>query len=85
MESIEIKIKEASYRIIRNGLDNSMFSVFNHATCHIIKKLDTGNWRAIEHRFGADFIPVTEIGEAIDSYYQSWQIPSGELPGAAVA
>ena len=66
-------------------MDNTIFSVFNHATCYIIKKLNNGGWRAIEHRFGADGLPVKEIGEAIDNFYQSWQIPSGEIPGAAVA
>jgi len=85
MESFEVIIKEEQFRIIRNSLDNSTFSVFNYATCHIIKKNELGKWNAIEHRFGTDTLPMNEIGEAIDSYYNSWQIKAGEMPGTTKA
>lgn len=70
MESFEIIIKEETFRIIRNIPDKYTFSVFNHATCHIIKKNDFGIWKAVEHRFGADSLPLDEIGEAIEKYYK---------------
>jgi hypothetical protein len=69
MEAIELEIKGESYRIIRNSQDSYAFSVFNYATCHIIKKNDFGIWKAIEHRFGTDNLPIDEIGEAIDKHY----------------
>ena len=73
MESIEILIKDQTFRIIRNSPDNSTFSVFNYATCHIIEKNDSGIWKAIEHRFGKDNLPLNEIGEGIEKYYNDPQ------------
>ena len=66
MESFEIKIKDQSYKIIRLTPDDYTFSVFNYTTCHIIKKNDSGQWEGIKHRFGLEFLPLTEIGNAID-------------------
>jgi hypothetical protein len=71
MESIEILIKDETFRIIRNSDDNNTFSVFNYATCHIIKKNDFGIWKAVEHRFGTDTLPLDEIGDAIDKHYDT--------------
>ena len=69
MESFEAIVKEETYKIICNIPYNQTFSVFNYATCHVIKKSDSGIWKAIEHRFGRDNLPLNEIGEAIERYY----------------
>jgi hypothetical protein len=77
MDTFEVIIKEESYRIIRNGTDNYTYNVFNYATCYIIKKNDFGIWKEVEHRFGADGLPIDEIGEAIEKHYQLMEINSG--------
>ena len=82
MESFEITINEEPFRIIRSGMDNTIFSVFNHAACHIIKKNENDTWSRVEHRFGVEIIPLKEIGKAIDHYYKSWQLSVGEMPKA---
>ncbi|MBB3059010.1 hypothetical protein [Mucilaginibacter gotjawali] len=68
METFEVNIQNESFKVSKNTPGNS-FSVFNHATFHVIKKNDFGVWRAIQHRFGKENIPIDEIGDAIDSYY----------------
>ncbi len=71
MESFEITIKDEIFKIVRNNNDNFTFGVFNHSTFHIIKKNYWGNWEIVEHRFGTSGIPLNEIGQAIDEYYNS--------------
>ena len=68
METFEVNIQNESFKVSKNAPGNS-FSVFNHATFHVIKKNDFGVWRTIEHRFGKENIPTDAIGDAIDSYY----------------
>jgi hypothetical protein len=77
MEAFEVIIKEETYRVIRNGEDNYTFSVFNYATCHIIRKNDFGIWKVVEHRFGAEGLPIDEIGDAIEMHYK-------ECPAASI-
>lgn len=69
MESFDLSIKEETFRVIRNNADNYSFSVFNYATCHIIEKNNSGVWKAVQHRFGRDSLPLNEIGEGIEKYY----------------
>jgi hypothetical protein len=69
MGSFEIIIKQETYLIAPNSSDNYSFIVFNHTTCHIIKKNENGFWEAIQHRFGTEHLPLIEIGHAIDKYY----------------
>jgi len=69
MLSFEIIIKEETYVISHNSSDDCTFIVFNHTTCHIIKKNENGFWEAIQHRFGTEHLPLNEIGNAIDSHY----------------
>ncbi|WP_428328945.1 hypothetical protein [Mucilaginibacter sp.] len=71
MKTIEIKIKNETFKVIPTEGDGFIFSVFNHTTFHIIKKNDFGIWTTVEHRFGAETLPIDEIGEAIDNYYTS--------------
>lgn len=68
METFEVNIQNEPFKVSKNDTGNS-FSVFNHATFHVIKKNDFGVWRSIEHRFGKENIPADAIGDAIDSYY----------------
>jgi len=70
MDSFEVIIKEQKFRAIHNKTDNFTFSVFNHSTCHVIKKNNFGIWKGVEHRFGADNLPLDEIGEAIEKHYK---------------
>jgi len=70
MESFEVIIKNETYRIIRDSPGNCIFSVFNYATCHIIQRNDFGIWKKVEHRFGADNLPIDDIGEAIENHYR---------------
>jgi hypothetical protein len=72
MEAFEVVIKDETYRVIRNGEDNYTFSVFNYATCHIIRKNDFGIWKAVEHRFGTENLPIDEIGDAIEMHYKEY-------------
>jgi hypothetical protein len=53
---------------MRSGLNKSSFNVFNHSTFHVIERKPPGIWEIVEHRFGKEDIPLTEIGEAIDHY-----------------
>jgi hypothetical protein len=70
MESFEVIVNAETYRIICNNPDNCTFSVFNYATCHVIKRNEAGIWNAVEHRFGTDNLPLKEIGKAIDKYHK---------------
>ena len=79
MESFEITVNEQSYKVSRNTIDDAFFNVFNHATYHIIQKNENGDWVALEHRFGTEKFPLRQAGQAIDSYYSSWQIKSDEF------
>jgi hypothetical protein len=70
MESFQIIIKKETYKITRSSDNNDdFFSVFNYATCHVIKRNVYGKWEAVKHRFGSEYLPLKEIGEAIDKYY----------------
>ncbi|CAN5128444.1 hypothetical protein BH09BAC6_BH09BAC6_10950 [soil metagenome] len=69
METFEIIINQESFKISRKNTDNQVFNIFNHTTCHIIKKNRSGKWEKVVHRFGSDILPLKEIGEAIDRYY----------------
>lgn len=80
MDSFEIIIKEETFRIIRSGPENDIFSVFNHATCHIIKKNSFGIWKSVEHRFGTDSLPIDEVGEAIEKHYKDFDAAAGNAP-----
>jgi|GEM_PF-2680148 len=73
MEYFEIEIGAETYKIIPNNVYNNSFSVFNHATCHTIEKNSFGVWRDVHHRFGAENIPINELGEAIDIHYSTLQ------------
>jgi len=73
MDSFEVIIKEETYKIIRTTTDDYTFSVFNYATCHIIRKNDFGIWKEVEHRFGADSLPLEDIGDAIEKHYSQLQ------------
>jgi hypothetical protein len=70
MESFEIIGNQEKYKIVRFTAFETVFSVFNYSTCHIIKKNETGKWIAIEHRFGREHIPLNEIGQVIDSRFE---------------
>ena len=74
MESFEVNVNNVSFRIISNCGEYPSFSVFNHATCHVIMKNDYGEWVAIQHRFGADNLPLFDIGEAIENYYAAMNL-----------
>lgn len=76
MESFEIIINNENFKIIRNKPEGKTFSVFNYATCHIIKKNDLGEWKTVEHRFGADNLPLNDIGDAIDRHYNTLLVNS---------
>ncbi|HEY4325223.1 MAG TPA: hypothetical protein VGN20_14595 [Mucilaginibacter sp.] len=69
MDSFEIIAKEDIYKIIHHSDSDDTFVVFNHATCHVIKRNTSGNWEAVGHRFGTAYVPVKEIGAAIDEYF----------------
>jgi len=70
MESFDIALNKETYVIVYNNSDDYSFTAFNHKTCHIIKKNDDGIWEEVEHRFGAVFFPLSEIGAAIDDHYE---------------
>lgn len=74
MDLFEITVKKQSYKINRDVKRTSIFTVFNYATCHVIKKNNFGTWEEVEHRFGLDGLPVAEIGDAIDQHYHSWPL-----------
>ena len=69
MEAFEVTVKKQSYRIIRDSYNDGTFNVFNHNTCHIIRKNSWEVWERVEHRFGTEDLPVSEIGDAIDKHY----------------
>jgi hypothetical protein len=71
MESFEIIIKKETYKITRSSSENidDFFNVFNYTMCHIIKRNAYGKWEKVKHRFGSEYLPLKEIGEAIDKYY----------------
>lgn len=69
MEAFEVTVKKQSYKIIRDSYNDGTFNVFNHNTCHIIRKNNWEVWECVEHRFGAGDLPVSEIGDAIDNHY----------------
>ena len=69
METFEIIGKDQAYKVIRDGQQRDLFSVFNYTTFYIIKKNDFGGWETVEHRFGWHGLPVTEAGNEIDKYY----------------
>lgn len=71
MQSFEVTINAETYRIVPGTPDSRSFSLFNHSTCHVIKKNEAGIWYDIQHRFGKDEIPLQEIGAAIDRYYNT--------------
>ena len=70
MDSFEVLVNDQNYRIVRNTTRDCIFNVFNHAMCHVIKKKENGILVAIQHRFGAEHLPLVEIGYAIDNYYR---------------
>jgi hypothetical protein len=69
METFEVIVKERSYKIIRDHYHRELFNVFNHTTYYIIKKFESGSWVSVEHRFGLSGLPIDEIGDEIDKYY----------------
>jgi hypothetical protein len=79
MESFEIIINDEIYVIVHNGPEMYTFTVFNYATCHVMKKCDSGKWEAIEHRFGIDYLPLNELGEAIDQHYIQQKLRAGNI------
>jgi hypothetical protein len=81
MEAFEVVIKQETYRVIRNSGDNYTFSVFNYATCHVIGKNDFGVWKTVEHRFGAENLPLDEIGDAIEMHYKEYSLASIQEAG----
>lgn len=83
MESFEIIIKKETYKIIRSSSDNNddFFSVFNYATCHVIKRNVYGKWEPVKHRFGMEYLPLKEVGEAIDKHYSLQQQDKWPLKG----
>lgn len=81
MSTIEVIIKDQTYRIICNDADNYTFSVFNYATCHIITKNNFGIWKRVRHLFGTEIIPIDEIGDLIDKEYTPWPVIDVQPPG----
>ncbi len=73
MESFDITVNRETYVIVYNNSDDYSFTVFNHKTCHIIKKNDDSIWEEVEHRFGAALFPLSEIGEGIEKHYNDPQ------------
>lgn len=71
MESFEVTVRQESYKIIHDSSNSKLFSVFNHATFHIIEKSNSGKWTTVKHRFGKEMLPVSEIGAAIEMYNQN--------------
>lgn len=69
METFEIIVKDKSYKVIRDSDDSALFSVFNHATFYVIKKNEHCYWEKVEHRFGWDNLPISDVGRQIDLYY----------------
>jgi hypothetical protein len=69
METFEVIVKDNPYKIIRDPDHRELFSVFNHATFYTIRKGIFGNWELVAHRFGPDELPIEEIGDEIDRYY----------------
>ncbi|MDB5006408.1 MAG: hypothetical protein JWP45_801 [Mucilaginibacter sp.] len=74
MEIFEVKIKEDTFKISRDNPECYKFSVFNHATFHVIQKNDFGIWKDVGHRYGSEHIPIDEIGEAIENHYRLYAI-----------
>jgi len=75
MDSLELVIKGESYKVIRDKARRDMYSVFNHVMCHTIKKKENGEWEAVEHRFGTEYLPLNEIGYELDKhYYQKFRL-----------
>jgi hypothetical protein len=70
METFEVTVKRESYRVSRNNSHDYSFSVFNYATCHVMKKNEYGVWERVEHKFGKESLPITEIGNEIDKHYK---------------
>jgi len=70
MESFEIKVNAEIYVVVHDNADDCSYIVFNHKTCHVVKKGNSGLWQAVAHRFGAAFLPMAEIGAAIDEHYE---------------
>ncbi|MDF2432132.1 MAG: hypothetical protein JWP44_1763 [Mucilaginibacter sp.] len=83
MDIFEVKIKEETFKISRNNPENYAFSVFNHATFHIIQKNNFGIWKDVGHRYGSEHIPVDEIGEAIDNHFKHYAIKAAGFSRAA--
>ena len=69
MKSFEVIVNAERFVLKPSDTEQFTYSLFNHATCHIIKKNSFGIWQSIEHRFGTDKIPLEEIGIAIDKFY----------------
>ena len=76
MESFELIVKDQSYKIIRDGNNFEWFNVFNHSTRYIIKRNEMGIWVLVKHCFGDDGLPIIEVGNAIDSYYNLYACKS---------
>jgi hypothetical protein len=68
MDAFEIIVEDQQYKVIPATRSGS-FNVFNHATFFIIRKNDLSSWEKVEHRFGSDGLPISLVGDAIDSYY----------------
>ncbi len=68
MDSFEVIVNAERFTIKPNDTEDFTYSVFNHATCHIIKKNNFGIWQTVKHRFGKEQLPIDEIGEAVDRY-----------------
>jgi hypothetical protein len=68
MDSFEVAVKKEIYKIIHDSDSSNTFIVFNHETCHVLKRNAPGNWESAGHRFGVEYVPVKEIGAAIDKH-----------------
>ena len=71
MESFELNINSECFKIRRDKFLNNKFNVFNHTTFHVIRKNEFGQWQSIEHRFGKDNLPISQIGYAIDQILEN--------------
>jgi len=82
MQSFEVIVNRETYKIIQNNPDDSdTFSVINYTMCHIVKRNISGKWEPVEHRFGTEDLPLQEIGDAIDRYFNT--LLRNELPSKA--
>ncbi|WPU96531.1 hypothetical protein SNE25_13485 [Mucilaginibacter sabulilitoris] len=68
MEPFTVTIDEVNYQVSLHSAFPKLFDVFNQHINYIIGKTDAGNWVYIKHEPVSAFIPIEQIGEAIDEH-----------------